>query len=283
MISTDSPHSLASLGLRPTTRVYSSERGAWDLEAKDSFTSLSGEVHTCAQSDISFEAELLWFRAMDQEVKICEMEISHARYGHSEGLQRDLEKDLSQYAWGVWFMVHEGYKPDFKRYIEFGFKELEILEYLKEKSENAIFIDLRSLLGIMLYIFMSWIYYSEVGEGDQGMLDGRTCSHECEVLGRRFVEKYLWGIQGSSLLHYALTDFVINDEQEEKEGHVYMKYNSLGRLVEALLDWGCYQVMDWPDQNGLRPIHVAAVTKNDTPRSRAAGNWYPLSSEMEHI
>lgn len=226
-------------------------------------------AYLCSEQQKFWEAELLWFRAMDQEVKICEMEISHARYGHSEGLQRDLEKDLSQYAWGVWFMVHEGYRPDFQRYVEFGFKELEILEYLKEKSENAIFIDLRSLLGIMLYIFMSWIYYdTEVGGGDEGgrgqRMEGNTCSHECEVLGCWFVKKYLWGIQGSSLLHYALTNFVINDEQDEVEGYVYSKYSSLGKLVEALLDWGCYQVIDWPNGRGLRPIHVAAVTENGT-------------------
>ena len=218
-------------------------------------------AYFCSEQHKFREAELLWFRAMDQEVKICEMEISHARYGHSEGLQRDLEKDLSQYAWGVWFMVHEGYKPDFKRYVEFGYKELEILECLKEKSENAIFIDLRSLLGIMLYIFMSWIYYcSEVDStvGDRGY------SHACEFMGLRFVEKYLWGIQGSSLLHYALTDFVISDEQEEEGGHVYNKYSSLDKMVDALLDWGCYQVIDWPDRSGLRPIHVAALTENET-------------------
>ena len=76
----------------------------------------------CNQSSYR-ESELLWFRAMDMEVKVCELEISHARYGHSEGLQRDLEKDLSQYACGLWHMVHDPcqYKPDFMRYVPVWF------------------------------------------------------------------------------------------------------------------------------------------------------------------
>ena len=241
-------------------------------------------VYFCSEQHKFLEAELLWFRAMDQEVRICEMELSHARYGHSEGLQRDLEKDLSQYAWGVWFMVNKGYRPDFKRYIEFGFRELEILEYLKEKSETAIFIDLRNLLGIMLFIFMSWIYfYTEVDSDGargrtRGMLDGITCSHECEVLGCRFVKKYLWGIQDSSLLHYALTDFTISDELKDDGGCIYSKYGTLGRLIKALLDWGCYQALDWPNKDGVRPVHVAAVTEN---AAKIEGNRHLVASLID--
>ncbi len=216
------------------------------------------------------EAELLWFRAMDQEVEICELELKHARYGHSEGLQRDLEKDLSQYAAGVCYMVHNNYQPDFKKYIEFGLKELEILEYLKNKSTNAIFIDLTNLLGIMLYLFMSWVYYDTVVSPDNGAESRRStssyvCSQECETLGIHFVSKYLRKIPGTTLLHYSLTNFIVNDELDVQECRVFSKYSDLGKLTEALLEWGGYLVIDTPDRDGLRPIHVAALTENQAP------------------
>lgn len=216
----------------------------------------------CSRQQKYLEAELLWFRAMEQEVKVCEMEISHARYGHSEGLQKDLEKDLSQYAAGINLMVQSGYGPSFKRYVEFGFKELEILEYLKKKSENALFIDLRTLLGILLFIFSSWIHYdTEVGE----ITEGSFCSFECDALGRRLVEKYLFAIPGSSLLHYALTNFFIGEDQDVSDKiYIYDKYPKISKLIEALLQWGAFKVLDWPDKDGLRPIHVSIMTSNVT-------------------
>ena len=242
----------------------------------------------CSVQNKFWEAELLWFRAMDQEVKICELELSHARYGHSEGLQRDLEKDLAQYAWGAWYMVHNNYKPDFKRYVQFGLKELEILEYLKDKSDNAIFIDLTSLLGIMLYIFMSWVYYDTTVAGESNgekrkSANSCICSQECEALGCHFVEKYSRRVPGSSLLHYALTNFVINDEVDDEENRVYSKYDGLGKLIDALLDWGCYQIIDFPDRNGLRPVHVAAHTENEAISSTSRGLVSALISSGAHV
>lgn len=217
----------------------------------------------CSKQHKFREAELLWFRAMDQEVKVCEMEISHARYGHSEGLQKDLEKDLSQYAAGIYLMVHNGYGPSFGRYVEFGFKELEILEYLKEKSENALFIDLKTLLGILLFIFASWIHYdTEVSRGSE-VKQGGLCSLECETLGRRLVEKYLFAVPGSTLLHYALTNFFIGEDQDISDKvYLHDKYPNVSRLLEALLHWGAYRVLDCPNEKGLRPVHVSVLSAN---------------------
>lgn len=217
----------------------------------------------CSKQHRYKEAELLWFRAMDQEVKVCEMEISHARYGHSEGLQKDLEKDLSQYAAGICVMVHDNYSPHFKRYVEFGFKELEILEYLKKKSENALFIDLRTLLGILLYIFMSWIHYDNEVCGGREIMEGSLCSFECDVMGRRLIEKYLFAVPGSSLLHYALTNFFVGEDQETNENIcIYKNYPNVSKLIEVLMQWGAFKVIDWANEDGLRPIHVSIVTSN---------------------
>lgn len=219
----------------------------------------------CSKQHRYAEAELLWFRAMEQEVKVCEMEISHARYGHSEGLQKDLEKDLAQYAAGICSMVRSGYRPSFSRYVEFGFKELEILEYLKQKSDNALFIDLSTLLGILLCIFMSWIHYDTEVSNSRDISEGSFCSSKCDGFGRRLVEKYLFAIPGSSLLHYALTNFFIGDDMEISDKvRIYDEYPKISKLIEALLQWGAYRVLDWPDKCGLRPIHISIRTSNAT-------------------
>ena len=203
------------------------------------------------------ECELLWFRAMDMEVKVCEQEINHSRYGHSEGLQRDLEKDLSQYACGIWHMVHDEYEPNFQRYIEFAFKELEILECLKNKSENALFIDFKVILGIMLYIFASWLHYDmEVSKEER--TEEKLWSHKCDELGCQFVQKCLFSVEGSSLLHYALKNFTILEDEEK----IYDKYTNLVPLIEALLLWGADEAINFLDTSGKRPVHIAVEQAN---------------------
>lgn len=203
------------------------------------------------------EAELLWFRAMEMEINVCETEIKHDRYGHLEGLQRDLEKDLSQYACGIFHMVQGGYKPDFTRYIHFGFHELEILDYLKSKSQNALFIDTKTIIGIILYIFASWLHYdNEVSS--QELPEEAVCSQECEALGTSFVQKYLHSVEGSTLLHYALSNFVVLEDEDT----IYDKFPDLSLLLRAVLHWGADEVINVPDVNGSRPIHHAVLSAN---------------------
>ena len=238
----------------------------------------------CSKQRKYREAEMLWFRAMDQEVKVCEMEISHARYGHSEGLQKDLEKDLSQYATGICLMVLDRFRPSFRRYVEFGFKELEILEYLKEKSENALFIDLKTLLGILLFIFMSWIHYDTHVCNGQDVAPGCLASPECEAMGRQLVERYLFAIPGSTLLHYALTNFFIGEDQEINDRlFLYDRYPDVSKLIEALLHWGAYKVVDCPDKTGLRPIHVSVLTSNTLLRDSSQELVSCLVSNGAHL
>ena len=203
------------------------------------------------------EAEQLWFRAMDMEVRVCEIEIGHSRFGHSEGLQRDLEKDLSQYACGIWHMVREDYRPNFEKYIEFGFKELEILHCLKERSETAPFIDTISIHSILIYIFASWIYFDNRKPHEE-RADDTYCSEECNRYGRLFVEKHLHAIEGSSLLHLLLSNLPVLEEDEK----LLDKYPDLTNLINALLQWGADEVINMPDRHGSRPIHLAIELAN---------------------
>lgn len=224
------------------------------------------------------EAELLWFRAMDMEAKVCEMEITQARYGHSEGLQRDLEKDLSQYACGIWHMVHDGYRPNFKRYIDFAFNEVEILDHLRLVSENALYIDAKVILGVMLYLFASWLHYdTEVSTEERP--DGSLCSQECEEMGRKFVRQYLRAVEGTTLLHCALGNFTILEDEEV----IYDKYPNLTLLIEALLHWGADEVMDTPNSDGLRPIHMAVEQANQYEDTEVQELVSPLVSGGAHL
>ena len=223
------------------------------------------------------DAEMLWFRAMDMEVRVCEIEIGHARFGHSEGLQRDLEKDLSQYACGIWHMVHDNYPPKFSRYIEFGFKELEILQCLKEKSETAPFIDTEAILGILLYIFASWVYYDNEVNKDEH-LEESVCSPECNELGRTFVGKYLH-VNNTSLLHLALSNFPILEEEET----IYDKHPDLRTLITALLQWGADEVLNQPDAKGCRPIHLAIDQANTNEDNGIQELVSPLIMAGAHV
>lgn len=211
------------------------------------------------------EAEQLWFRAMDMEVRVCEVEIGNSRFGHSEGLQRDLEKDLSQYALGIWHMVHEEHRPHFEKYVDFGFKELEILHCLKERSETAPFIDTLSILAILVYIFASWVYYDN-REGHEERADDTYASEECNRYGRKFVEQHLNTAKGSSLLHLVLSNMPILEEDEK----LLDKYPDLTNLINALLQWGADEAINKPDENGTRPIHLAIdlANKNENTDSR---------------
>lgn len=227
------------------------------------------------------DAEQLWFRAMSMEIHVCEIEIGHSRFGHSEGLQRDLEKDLSQYACGIWHMVHEDYRPDFAKYIEFGFKELEILQCLRERSETAPFIDTMSILAILLYVFASWVYYDN-REGCEERQENLYCSEECNRYGRLFVSEHLHSAKGSSLLHLLLSNLPILEEDEK----LLDKYPDLTNLINALLQWGADEAINLPDYNGTRPIHLAinlANTSEDDETRDAQELVTPLIAAGVHL
>ena len=204
----------------------------------------------CKRGDYR-EAELLWYRAMDMEVKACEVEIRLSKYAPSEPLQKDLEQDLAQYSNGIWKMVQAGYMPNFARYLEFGLKALEISELMQTKSEDGWIIDLQVLLGIMLFIFTSRLHYTSDDTGSVRR------SEQCEELGSRFVTKYLYAVSGSTLLHHALTCFTAL----QSDGVIDEEPTNLIPLIRAILRWGANKVIGIPNCEGKRPIVIAIEIK----------------------
>ena len=197
------------------------------------------------------EAELLWRRAMKLEVKVCEAEINHPRYGHCEGIMRDLEKDLTIYTDGIRAMIEGGYKPDFALYVEYGMQELSILGQLGNKADSEV-VSVTIILGLILEVFLSWLLYDKCS---MGYTNG-SWSKECNSLGEKFVQQYLHYKSGTTLLHLALTNFSVSDSEER---HVLDHFNNLKPIVTALLAWGAGSAIEQRDYLGRRPIHIASM------------------------
>ena len=199
------------------------------------------------------EAELLWKRAMEMEVLVCEVEVRHEQYGHCEGIMRDLEKDLGVYANGVRTMLEGGFEPDFPMYLNYGMKELEILESLEGKADLEI-VSNETIIGLMLELFLSWILHCKTKNQSKDQSQKYEWSDECHEIGCRFVSKYLHFKPGTTLLHHSLTNFSLADGDDK---HILDHFTDLCPLVTALIAWGAEQVIDWPDGCGSRPVHVA--------------------------
>ena len=136
-------------------------------------------------------AERLWCQSMKMEVEVCEAEIKHTEYGHCEGILRDLEKDLSVYADGVWRMLEDeehNHRPMFAQYIRYGLQELDILSRLDSKADTEI-VSNELILGLMLFLFLLWLTCDSDGSHDDHIM---TDSKERTSLGREFVDSYLY-------------------------------------------------------------------------------------------
>lgn len=210
------------------------------------------------------EAELLWKQAMEMELTVCEVDINHGVYGHCESILRDLEKDLTMFVSGIQNMLEEGYEPAFTEYIKYGIKEIDILGRLSNKADAELITN-EILIGIVLELFLTWIN-CHMSNGNNkpsssNSFDKYFWPAECEELGREFVAKYLYFKEGTTLLHHTLTNFELSDSSGS--ARILYKFTDTCPLVAAILSWGGYLVIDQPDCNGLRPIHIAAMLSDD--------------------
>ena len=228
------------------------------------------------------EAELLWKRAMDMEVMVCQVEIDHASYGHCEGILRDLEKDLGMFLHGVHQMLRQGYEPDFQMYLDYGLKEIQLLSSLDHKADAEI-VNNEIIIGMVLELFLTWIVqYTSLNSSTECATptkspDTSANAHatptsdidsavkhiwppECDKLGREFVSKYLHFRKGTTLLHLAVTNFSIGVDSDKC---IFDIFADLCPLVNALLVWGAESVIDEPDGRGLRPVHIAVQLEDE--------------------
>ena len=115
-------------------------------------------------------------------------------------------------------MVLLQYRPDFSKFVEFGFR------ILSKMSVDIVIVEL------ILWMFASWIR-SDCSDGECDHYSGK-----CEELGRELVSQLFHINKKKTLLQLAVSNFKIHHQNAHTLfGHYYQ------HLVLALLRWGCSQ------------------------------------------
>ena len=224
------------------------------------------------------EAELLWKRAMDMEILVCEIEINHECYGHCEGIMRDLEKDLTMYSHGINQMLDIGFMPDFSMYVNYGLKELEILTSLEGKADVEVVTN-HIIIGLVLELFLHWIiHYTSLLKGVDS--SDYCWPDECEQLGKLFVSKYLFFKPGTTLLHHVVTNFPTAEDNEKR---ILDNFTDLRPLVNAIIAWGADTVLDKPNGCGLRPIHLAVQLENQNDNTEILTSLIEAGAHIDAV
>ena len=185
------------------------------------------------------EAECLWERAMQVEESICKMECSHPQYGYSDGIMKDLEGDLQDYINGIHHILVvnqaiNNYIPNFRRYAQFGIRALGYLDQLKTKCDAEV-VNNSNMILLIIQLFCMWLSFSSAS------FDVSLC--------RDFVSSYLYQPPGSTLLLQACN----------------MEWNVSTNvlLLKTFFDCGADCVIDIPNSDGYRPLHIAMKHYHD--------------------
>ena len=181
------------------------------------------------------EAECLWERAMQVEESICEMECGHPQYGYSDGIMKDLEGDLQDYINGIHHILTvsqslNNYAPNFIRYAQFGIRALGYLDQLKTKCDGEV-VNNSKMISLIIQLFCIWLSSSF----ENTPFDISLC--------RDFVSSYLYQPPGSTLLIKAC----------KTECNV----STSVLLLKNFFDCGADRVIDVPNSDGYRPVHIA--------------------------
>ena len=109
----------------------------------------------------------------------------------------------------------------------------------------------------VLFYFLCWLQHSShsILEGDEEEMVG---SDECESAGREFVRKHLRlsSTEKHTLLNYSLCH----------SSHILSKklFSDLPVVIVALLRWVADAVINLPDSEGQRPLHLAVKMRTSS-------------------
>jgi len=187
-------------------------------------------------------AELLWLHAIKSDSPTSLV------VGAELSVRHNVEEDLYAYARGVCDMVEQKYQPEFSKYVQYGLGHFAELLKLTEPPIKII--------QLILWLFASWIQSDFIHQRHAG--NKELCSNECEELGTQFVTTHLYTPSKSTLLHLAVSNFLIKDDTASSLFGDY--YQS---LIAALLRWGAYKAMYALDKEGHYPIHLAVSVSSD--------------------
>ena len=244
------------------------------------FQSLTNTTKETIRREKYSEAEPLWLRAIEfaEKYKLAALE---------KGLPQTLEMECGRWleehlaGWLV-ILVHQGYTPDFSRCVEFAWKLLDAIQtrvqelHLQYGCEKKVPNYLLENLLLLLHV---WLYHnSEAMTGEHRAEHQVDASiRKCEELGHKFVSKYLYLEDGSTLLHLALQSektlymYLLTSPLIKHELSGFMNLRNEPLLVDALLRWGAKEVVNTPcGLQGDRPLHLA-VKRANTYKEKGIG------------
>ena len=187
-------------------------------------------------------AELLWLRAIESDPPTA------LAVGAELTIKHNVEEDLYVYARGVCDMVEQKYQPEFSKFVKYGLGHFAELLKLTEPPIRII--------QLILWLFASWIQSDFIHQRHAG--NKELCSNECEELGTQFVTTHLNTPNKSTLLHLAVSNFLIKDDMAS-----FLFGNYYQSLIAALLRWGADKALYILDKNGHYPIHLAVNVSNE--------------------
>ncbi len=195
-------------------------------------------------------AELLWIRLLEMMVSFVGSKspefiahfFSHSFYSR----WRDL---LDGFLVIFEKIVPPNYQIKYEPLVIFAVRGIEFLKVPRLEPE-CLKPESHPLLLHTLVLFSSWLYQIHGTGNETGkdvFAEHEVFSDPCEILGRDFVSKNLHPNQSTTLLHIALS-------------HLHtLIYKSVSLLVAALLRWGAESVINLPDKDGNRPLHLAVL------------------------
>ena len=193
------------------------------------------------------EAELLWIRLMDMLVYfISSKPTEYSAHFFPHYLVIAWRALIEKFVLVFQEVNLNVYQPNFKPFVEFELKGLEFLELPLSDCPKPSPLQ---LVTHALSLFCMWLRLERQLHGDLGEVE--THSDDCETLGRKFVAGYVF-LENSgdnlTLLHLALDSSSLQNSVIQ---------TGISWLIPALLRWGSDAVVDVPNLNGMRPLHLA--------------------------
>lgn len=202
------------------------------------------------------DAEQLWQRAMQMHYEFAKKKITS-----DNPRPPDLSGCIAymiQFSLAIEEMVHNDYTPMWFEYINYALQQLKLVILLGLQSNYGILniSTILKLYRILLQIFSCWIT-KEIGEkalsSSKNLSSKQVYSDALERSGQSFVDtaNVLTHSNTIKLALYPAAPITHHSEH-------FQNVKRLPSLLIALLDWGGRDTIDDVDNDGNRPLHIAA-------------------------
>ena len=190
--------------------------------------------------------EPLWFRYLDMVIEswACRPKSIHLR---AVGIL--LNVILSECSDRVSQMLLFGPGPDFRGYIDFGIRGLDIMRECMARCVCGNSLTISDFSGLLWHI---WSMLSDWLISERNSMQERLESFN--EVGKQLVSKHLY-VKTTTLLHIFLAEIYMRLDG-------VMPLRKYINLVPFLLQWGADSVIDTPLYGGFRPIHLAVLIAN---------------------